>query len=112
METINWIQLESVEELEQIMNDQSSDLVIFKHSTRCPVSRFALKRFETDYNLVDTRTVIINVLKQRDLSNYVAEKWQIKHESPQTVLQNKAGEHSSFSHNGIQVDVIQKFLNQ
>lgn len=108
---LNWIQPQTIEELQGLMNDQSSSLIIFKHSTRCPTSRFALKNFERDYNLSNTRTVMINVLTQRELSNFVADSWNIEHESPQTVLQNTKGEHSSFSHSGIEVQKIDEFLN-
>lgn len=111
METIHWINPQSMDELKQIMDDKLSPLIIFKHSARCPVSRFALKRFEEGFDLTDTRTVMINVIQQRELSNFVAEQWNIKHESPQALMQTTSGNHSSLSHEAIAIPPIKEFLN-
>lgn len=111
VQAINWIQVETTAAIQQLMDDLSSPLIFFKHSARCPTSRFALKNFEREYDLTKVRTVMINVLTQRELSNFIAEHWQIRHESPQTVIQDTKGKHFSLSHSAIDVSTIKDFLN-
>lgn len=57
---------------------------LFKHSTACPVSHGAAEEVKKgSFNLP---LYWVNVIQQRDLSNWVAEKYQVKHESPQLIL--------------------------
>lgn len=59
------------------------DCFVFKHSTRCPVSTHASKQVQaTSFPLP---LYWINVIEQRDLSNWIAEQYKIKHESPQLI---------------------------
>jgi len=47
---INWIQLTDLAQLDEIIAiSKQKPVVIFKHSSRCSVSRMALKQFETQY---------------------------------------------------------------
>jgi bacillithiol system protein YtxJ len=58
--------------------------LVFKHSTTCGVSATAAKEvraMETDLPIY-----WINVREQRDLSNWVAETYDVTHESPQLIL--------------------------
>ncbi|MHC5080357.1 MAG: monothiol bacilliredoxin BrxC family protein [Planctomycetota bacterium] len=54
---------------------------VFKHSTRCPVSTRAAG--EVKGQSLDLPLYWINVIEQRDLSDWVAETYGVKHESPQ-----------------------------
>lgn len=107
---LNWINPATTEELEVLLSNTSKPLIVFKHSTCCSISSFALKQFEREYDLQDVNLVFIDVLQQRELSNYIAEKWNIVHQSPQALIQNTNGEHISFSHEGIAVSRIKQFL--
>ena len=59
---------------------------IYKHSTRCSVSLFAMKRL----NLVEVNRqetwVYLDVVAQRPLSLALAEELNVRHESPQLLL--------------------------
>ncbi len=108
--TLNWSIPSSVEELDAMIIDSATPLLIFKHSERCPISRMALKQFENEFNLEDVRLAFIEVRENRELSNYIAEKWNIVHQSPQLLIQDTKGNNISFSHNGIDVSKIKSFL--
>ncbi|GAA4797638.1 hypothetical protein GCM10023231_27800 [Olivibacter ginsenosidimutans] len=84
---MKWIALTSVEELEQLANS-GTYAIIFKHSTRCPVSNMAKKTFEFESTLIPEGTPVyfLDLIKYREVSNKIAEKWQVKHESPQILL--------------------------
>jgi bacillithiol system protein YtxJ len=100
---MNWISLESADQLSEI-KQQPGYSIIFKHSTRCSISLMAKRRFEMDWdNLPENMPLyFLDLIKYRDLSNQVAQDFQVHHQSPQLLL-IKGGEcildqsHSSIS---------------
>ena len=85
---INWIPLTSIGQLDEIVTlSNEKPVVIFKHSTRCSISRMALKRFESEYDIDDNVAVyILDLLEHRDISNEIASRFGVLHQSPQLVL--------------------------
>ena len=84
---VNWIPLTDSSQLEEI-NFSQNHSVIFKHSTRCGISRFVLKNFEryiADYNR-ELKLYYLDVLKNRDISNYISQRLDVKHETPQLII--------------------------
>ena len=58
-----------------------ADCYVYKHSTVCPVSAAAAQVVEsTDFDLPVFR---VDVIEQRKLSNQVAKRYGVRHESPQ-----------------------------
>ncbi|RQO67240.1 bacillithiol system redox-active protein YtxJ [Pedobacter sp. KBW01] len=84
---MNWVNLTSVEQLEEIKNASGYSL-IFKHSTRCSISLMAKKNFEFDWDVIpsDTKLFFLDLISYRDISNHVAEVFQVTHQSPQILL--------------------------
>lgn len=107
---MNWISLDSINQLEDIKT-HSKPVLIFKHSTRCPVSSMAKRNLELEALLLpdNVQTYFLDLIKFRDLSNQVSELWKIKHESPQVLLiYNQECIYSS-SHNEINIaDIVVK----
>jgi bacillithiol system protein YtxJ len=85
---INWIPLQFVGQLDEIAAISSQKpAVIFKHSTRCSISRFALKQFEKDFTLEDSvDAYFLDLLEYRDISNEIASRFGVYHQSPQLLL--------------------------
>jgi len=84
---MNWIALNKLEQLEKIKN--STDFhIIFKHSTRCPISGMAKRQFELESDLIPRHIPVyyLDLIQYRDISNTVAESWNVRHESPQVLL--------------------------
>ena len=86
--TMNWIPLTNLGQLNEIMTlSETKPVIIFKHSTRCSVSRMALKQFENEYDLADTLgTYFLDLLEHRDISNEIASLFGVYHKSPQLLL--------------------------
>ena len=86
---MNWIALTDEQQLDRI-NEQSATqpVVIFKHSTRCSISMMVKKRFELDWNKLpeDLPLYFLDLIKYRDLSNQVAQDFEVYHESHQLLL--------------------------
>jgi len=61
-----------------------ANCLVYKHSTTCGISATAAK----EVRAMETEIPIywINVREQRDLSNWVAETYDVTHESPQLIL--------------------------
>ena len=58
--------------------------MIFKNSTRCPISREARKRFEEFAVSCDEEIelYLVDVIAHKDLSNEIAKRAEIVHQSP------------------------------
>ena len=85
---INWIPLTDLGQLDAIVAlSNEKPVVIFKHSTRCSVSRMALKQFENEYDLDNTVAVyFLDLLEYRAVSNEIASRFNVYHQSPQLLL--------------------------
>lgn len=85
---LNWKQLTELAQLETIIADSATKpCLIFKHSTRCSVSRMSLKQFEQEFMLQDRIDIwFLDLLNHRDISNEIAARFQVRHESPQVLL--------------------------
>tara|TARA_B110001450_G_scaffold1719_1_gene1945 strand:+ start:801 stop:1208 length:408 start_codon:yes stop_codon:yes gene_type:complete len=59
---------------------------IYKHSTRCSVSLFAMKRLQLVESDSEETWVYLDVVVQRPLSLALAEELNVQHESPQLIL--------------------------
>lgn len=86
----NWINLTDVSQLDEI-NAQSKHepVVIFKHSTRCSISSMAWSRFNRGMNeLLDKalKFYYLDLIQYREISNLIADKFEVRHESPQILV--------------------------
>jgi bacillithiol system protein YtxJ len=84
-----WIPLVSISQLDDIKSKSFTKAqLIFKHSTRCGISRMALKHFEKGYNVTehDFDLYYLDIFSYRDVSNLVSEMFQVYHESPQLLV--------------------------
>ncbi|MFD1628790.1 bacillithiol system redox-active protein YtxJ [Pseudopedobacter beijingensis] len=104
---MNWIALEDGSQIEKMI-ENPQDSIIFKHSTRCSISLMAKKRIEMDSDLIPPGVdcYFLDLLKYRNLSDLIAERFHVHHESPQ-LLAIKAGECIlDQSHGDISIDEV------
>ncbi len=100
---IGWKPLTDLAQLDEI-NEESNvkPVMIFKHSTRCSISRMALRHFENDFDLEDTIIpYFLDLLEHRDISNEIANRFGVVHQSPQLLLISKGKSIYDVSHNFI-----------
>ena len=86
-----WQELSSTSQLSEIVEKSKTKAqVIFKHSTRCGISRMAMNQFVSSYNEdAHLDLYYLDLLNHRDISNEIASQFQVVHESPQLlVVQN------------------------
>jgi bacillithiol system protein YtxJ len=100
---INWIPLKDLGQLNEIIAiSNEKPAIIFKHSTRCSVSRMALKQFESEYDLEDqVDAYFLDLLEHRDISNEIANRFNVVHQSPQLLLIKEGKSVYNVSHSDI-----------
>jgi len=104
---MNWIQLTQTEQLQQIKQQSfTQPQVIFKHSTRCSISSMALNRLERAEQPDGIAFYFLDLIANRNISNAVAETFQVHHESPQILLIKNGECIYDESHSGINIDDI------
>ncbi|WP_108422879.1 bacillithiol system redox-active protein YtxJ [Flagellimonas amoyensis] len=83
-----WIFLESMEQLETLEADSNErPQVVFKHSSTCGISSMVLKMFNGSYDpALDCDLYFLTIQAHRDLSNAIADKFGVRHESPQLLV--------------------------
>ena len=86
---MEWNELRSPDQLELIREEsKSKPVLIFKHSTRCSISRLTLDRLQRKWGAQaeGIKPYYLDLIAFRDLSNTVADQFQVEHESPQVLL--------------------------
>ena len=87
---MNWKQLTSEEQLnELIVESAQKPVFIFKHSTRCSISSMSLDRLLRNWKEEDATKITpyyLDLIAYRSLSNSVADRLGVPHESPQVLL--------------------------
>ena len=106
---VPWIALEREEQLDEIVDiSANTPVLIFKHSTTCGISRMALRQFEKEYdfNKKEIAPYFLDLKKFRGVSNGVASKFSVTHESPQVLIIKNGKAVYSESHGGINADAL------
>jgi bacillithiol system protein YtxJ len=103
-----WIALVDFGQLNEIIAlSHEKTILIFKHSTRCSISKMALK--EVEKGLINTKRVMgyyLDLLNYRSISNEIATRYDIEHKSPQVLLIKDGKVHYTASHEMIDSEII------
>lgn len=85
---MKWNNIVSDEQLTEVNEiSYSRPVLIFKHSTRCSISSAALNRIETNWkDNEDIPCFFIDLIRYREISNRVAEMYDVEHQSPQVLI--------------------------
>jgi bacillithiol system protein YtxJ len=111
MSNVNWIPLTDLDQLSDIQSNSDKPVLLFKHSTTCSISRMALKNFETEFDLQDKiDTYFLDLLNFRAISNEIATRFEVTHQSPQVLLIKDGVSVYDASHDRIDAQELVKFL--
>jgi bacillithiol system protein YtxJ len=104
---MHWIHLTDEEQLKQIISkSQIRPQVIFKHSTRCSISSVALQRLQKVAQPSDIDFYFLDLIAYRNISNKVAQEFDVPHESPQVLVIRDGKCVYEESHMGISMNEI------
>lgn len=88
-QSIPWIIMNRIEQLDEIAAiSKQLPVAIFKYSTTCGVSRTVLRSFERDYPIEEgsIKLYFLDLHAYREISNEVAHRFQVVHQSPQILV--------------------------
>ncbi len=102
----DWKMLDSIKQLDEIdALSKEKTVVIFKHSTTCGISAGAKNRLESDWPKLegDIAFYYLDLLSYRPISNEIASRYGVRHESPQIIVINNGNAVHDSSHHRISV---------
>jgi bacillithiol system protein YtxJ len=78
--------INQIEEFDELLKSKNK-FFLLKHSLTCPVSHAAYQEYQKFSNeLPNVPAYFLAVQDSRPMSNEIAERYQVKHESPQAIL--------------------------
>ena len=108
-----WIPLQREEQLDAIIEQSKDKLqIIFKHSTRCGISKSVINRFIDEYDLSKKNIDLyyLDLLNFRDISNKVGDIFNVIHQSPQILVIKDGIVLHHASHHEIHFERINKYV--
>ena len=107
-----WKALNTVSQLDDIAKQSKAKTqLVFKHSTRCGISRMVMNQFVSAYDIdINADLYYLDLLSYRDVSNEVGYKFQVMHQSPQLLVIKNGVAVAHASHGGINELDINRFV--
>jgi len=93
--------LTSLAELDALLKEPGPTL-LFKHSTRCPISAEALE----EMGAFGGAFVYLDLIAHRDVSDEIARRLGVRHESPQLILVKAGRAVRVLNHDEIRRDAV------
>lgn len=99
-----WFQISSTQEADGVIKASNEKIqVIFKHSGSCGISFFAKKNLDSipPEELQHADMYIVDVIRDRNVAYYLADRFSVRHESPQLLVIKKKKVIWHGSHNAV-----------
>jgi len=109
----DWKVLDNLSQLDQIVKDShEKPVVLFKHSIRCGTSSMIKHQLEGGWNFEgeDLDFYYLDLINYRAISNEIADRFGIVHQSPQIIVLMNGKATYDTSHHMISVDVIRSAI--
>ena len=111
---MNWLVLDSVEQFSQLLQTHDAgSFAVFKHSTRCSVSRLSKDRIERNWGALPEkfRFYYLDLLTYRLISDAIERILEVEHQSPQVLLIENGICTFHSSHSDINVSELAEKIN-
>lgn len=105
----DWVHLTEVEQLNELITESSSiPIVIYKHSSRCGLSFMTENKLEEGWEMLQpkVRLYFLDLIRYREISTAVAERFNVRHQSPQILIIKNGNCVYNTSHHEINVNTI------
>lgn len=100
-------------ELDELLaRSHAAPVVLFKHSTTCPISAGAYRQLSQLSGDVAGEVALVVVQSARALSRRVAEQTGIQHESPQAIILRKGQAVWAASHFDITAEAVERAVRE
>lgn len=100
--------IEAVQEKARLLELLQSDtVVVYKHSSGCNISRRTIAQVqEFAKDRPDVPVAMIDVVTQRELSDFITQELEVYHESPQAIVVKQGAAVWDASHFSIRAKVL------
>lgn len=106
---MNWKIIHDEQQLQDIKElSNSRPQVIFKHSTRCSISSVAKSRLDRSADPEGIDFYYLDLIRYREISNKIAQLFDVHHESPQILLIKNGECVYDESHLSISIDEVKQ----
>ena len=110
-----WQPLTQVEQLDALVQESHEHpVLIFKHSTSCSISAAAKSKLERQWSdaglPAEAKLYYLDLLRYRPISGEIAERFGIRHESPQLLLIQNGECRYDASHMGIRLNEVKEMV--
>lgn len=106
---MSWINLETETQLQDIKTKSfDTPQLIFKHSTRCATSSMIKNRLYKNNLPAGIDFYYLDLIAHRNISNNIADAYNVQHESPQVLLIKDGNCIFNESHSAIYMDDIEE----
>lgn len=103
--------LGSLADLDAALAEAKGVVVLYKHSTQCGVSDGALAEIEEFTAAHPAATFYyLDLLAHRDVSNAIAQRLGVKHESPQAIVLKDGKVSAVLNHRAIRIEGLKRAL--
>lgn len=113
--TNDWEVLDKIDQLDEIKKESFNQAtVLFKHSVTCGISSAAKYRLESDWSNINEgiKFYYLDLLSYRPISNAIAQKFDVTHQSPQIIIIKDGQAIHDTSHHSINVADINAALDK
>ncbi len=87
---MNWTPLTDPAQLDEILTESGeTPVLIYKHSTRCNISRATFDRLIRNWDddsIGKVKRYFLDLISYREISNRIAEMFEVEHQSPQLLV--------------------------
>ncbi|WP_417200374.1 bacillithiol system redox-active protein YtxJ [Bizionia sp.] len=107
-----WKALNAVDQLDEIAKKSNTKTqMIFKHSTRCGISKMVMNQFVDAFDVdLNADLYYLDLLNYRDVSYETGYKFQVLHESPQLLIIRNGVAVAHASHGGINTLELNRYV--
>lgn len=114
-QSLNWKVLDDKMQIDHAIEvSNEKPVVIFKHSTRCGISRMVLNQFQNNAEFDEEQVLLLylDLLAHRAISDEISERFGIVHQSPQMIILKDENVVHHSSHSAIVPSAIDQILNK
>ncbi|HEX8040658.1 MAG TPA: bacillithiol system redox-active protein YtxJ [Chryseosolibacter sp.] len=112
---MDWITLKDLKQLDEIRaQSKEQPVLIYKHSSRCSISRTAFDRLERKWDsgaVAGMKRYFLDLISYREVSNQIAEQFLVEHQSPQILVIKDGQSILDLSHYEIDFEHIRSVLS-
>jgi bacillithiol system protein YtxJ len=105
----DWIAISDKEQLNVIIQESATiPVIIYKHSTRCSLSSMTKNTLDKGWGQLKphAKLYFLDLLRHREVSTLIAERFNVRHQSPQILIIKNGQSVFDTSHYDIDVETI------